>query len=135
MIEPESFLILKLGSLQNMIWVVNWVHRPLFQGNFNFVKPSRTELLPLDWSLIMTNCSKLIYSPTLQVNNLLIFSSNAGSARTMLASTWTSSLSVIINYRKLTDIIISIDIAMGLASLNTSPPCKFHSSANLEFEL
>ena len=65
--------------LLNVIWVAKRVHSSPSRGKGIFVRPSRTELFPLDWSPTTTSCGRLTYSPTPQVTSLSIFSSRPRS--------------------------------------------------------
>jgi len=65
---------------RNVICVANLVQRPLSRGNGSFVKASRTELLPLDWSPTTTSCGRSTCSPTLHAKSLSIFSRRSGLA-------------------------------------------------------
>lgn len=52
--------ILDLGLLLNVICVANRVHSPLFLGYGSPVKPSSTELLPLEASQLMGCASSVL---------------------------------------------------------------------------
>lgn len=67
------------GARRKIIYVAKRVHRLLSRGNGSSVKPSKTELLPLDWSPTTTSCGSETYSPMLQAKSLSILLSDAGS--------------------------------------------------------
>src|SRR4051812_28531278 len=48
------------AARRNVICVANFVHKPESRGNGSLVRPSRTELFPLDWSPTTTSCGRLM---------------------------------------------------------------------------